>query len=224
MPISDWPETQRPRERLIKHGAQVLSDAELLAIFLRTGIPGKSAVDLGQDLMRHFGSLNALFSATLPSLSLIRGMGPAKYVQFQAVLELARRALLEDLETGAILNAPQAVKQYLQLTLARKTHECFIALFLDVKNCLLKSEELSRGTLTHASVHPREVVKAALACNAAAVILAHNHPSGNSAPSQADLALTETLRAALALVDVRVLDHVIVAGNKPYSFSEHGQL
>lgn len=224
MSISHWPEAQRPRERLIKHGAQALTDAELLSILLRTGIPGKSAVALGQELTRHFGSLHALFSATQDALSAIAGMGPAKYVQLQAVTELARRTICEHLEAGAILNAPQAVKQYLQLTLGRKSHECFVALFLDARNRMIKMEELARGTLTHASVYPREVVKAALANNAACVILAHNHPSGDASPSQADLTLTEQLRTALALVDVRVLDHLVIGCGAVYSFSEHGKL
>jgi DNA repair protein RadC len=224
MSINEWPAGQRPRERLIAYGAGALSDPELLAIFLRTGVAGKSAVDLGRDMTRHFGSLSALFSASLPSFSSIAGLGPAKYAQLQAVLELARRSLSEELQSGVSLSAPQPVKQYLQLAIGGKKHECFVALFLDVKNRLLKSEELSRGTLTHASVHPREVVKAALANNAAGVILAHNHPSGAMLPSAADLHLTTTLKQALALVDVRVLDHLIVAGNGIYSFVEHGQL
>ncbi|MDB5990485.1 MAG: hypothetical protein JWQ10_1888 [Herbaspirillum sp.] len=222
--IHHWPEEQRPRERLIKYGAAALSDAELLAIFLRTGIAGKSAVDLGRDLTSHFGSLSALFAASLPTFSAIHGMGPAKYAQLQAVLELARRSLAEELRTGVLLSAPRTVKQYLQLVLSGKKHECFIALFLDVKNRLIKSEELSRGTLTHASVHPREVVKAALANNAASIILAHNHPSGITDPSAADLSVTAMLKQALALVDVRILDHLIIAGNNVHSFAEHGQL
>ncbi len=224
MSISLWPEAQRPRERLIKHGAQALTDAELLSIFLRTGIPGKSAVAMGQELTRHFGSLHALFSATQEAFSAIAGIGPAKYVQVQAVIELAGRSICEHLENGDILNAPQAVRQYLQLTLGRKTHECFVALFMDARNCMIKMEELARGTLTHASVYPREVVKAALAHNAASVILAHNHPSGNAEPSQADFTLTETLRTALALVDVRILDHLVIGTGTSYSFSEHGKL
>jgi DNA repair protein RadC len=224
MSINNWPAQQRPRERLIAHGASALSDAELLAIFLRTGVAGKSAVDLGRDMASHFGSLSALFGSSLPAFSLIPGLGPAKYAQLQAVLELTRRALSEELQCGVSLSAPQPVKHYLQLALGGKKHECFIALFLDVKNRLLKSEELSRGTLTHASVHPREVVKAALANNAAGVILAHNHPSGVMLPSAADLRLTTTLKQALALVDVRVVDHLIIAGNNTYSFAEHGQL
>jgi DNA repair protein RadC len=224
MSINQWPAAQRPRERLIAYGAAALSDAELLAIFLRTGVAGKSAVDLGRDMTRHFGSLSALFGASLPAFSSIAGLGPAKFAQLQAVLELARRSLSEELQSGVSLSAPQPVKQYLQLAIGGKKHECFVALFLDVKNRLLKSEELSRGTLTHASVHPREVVKAALANNAAGVILAHNHPSGAMLLSTADLQLTTTLKQALALVDVRVLDHLIVAGNGIYSFVEHGQL
>lgn len=224
MPINEWPAEQRPRERLIRHGAGALSDAELLAIFLRTGVAGKSAVDLGRDITLRFGSLGALFGCGLPDFAAIPGLGPAKYAQLQAVLELTRRCLSEELQTGVSLSAPQPVKRYLQLTLGYKKHECFVVLFLDVKNHLLTSEELSRGTLTHASVHPREVVKAALAHNAASVILAHNHPSGALLPSQADLHLTATLKQALALVDVRVLDHLIIAGNGIYSFAENAQL
>lgn len=224
VPISEWPAEQRPRERLIALGADALSDAELLAIFLRTGIPGKSAVDLAHEIVRHFGSLSVLFGCSLPAFAAIPGLGPAKYAQLQAVRELSRRALSEELQSGVLLSAPQPVKQYLQLALGGKQHECFIALFLDVRNRLLKSEELSRGTLTHASVHPREVVKAALANNAASIILAHNHPSGSLQPSNADLHLTAMLKQALALVDVRVLDHLIVAGNGIHSFAENGQL
>ena len=224
MPINQWPAEQRPRERLIALGPGALSDAELLAIFLRTGVAGKSAVDLGRDITRRFGSLSALFSSGLSAFAAIPGLGPAKYAQLQAVRELTRRALSEELQSGVSLNAPQTVKEYLQLVLGGKPHECFIVMFLDVRNRLLKCEELSRGTLTHASVHPREVVKAALAHNAAGVILAHNHPSGALSPSNADVHLTATLREALALIDVRVVDHLIVAGNGNYSFAENGQL
>jgi DNA repair protein RadC len=224
MAITDWPQEDRPRERLIRHGPQALSDAELLAVFLRVGVAGRSAVDLGRDLVGRFGSLNGLFAATLDDFSTLHGMGPAKYAQLQAVLELARRALGEELQAGATLSSPQAVKQYLQLLLAPKPCECFAVLFMDVKNRLIACEELFRGTLTHTSVYPREVVKAALAHNAASVILAHNHPSGNCEPSQADHVLTDALKKALALVDVRVLDHFVVAGAQVYSFAEHGQL
>lgn len=224
MAITDWPQEQRPRERLIKHGPQSLSDAELLAVFLRVGVTGKSAVDLGRDMVGHFGSLNGLFSATLTDFSQINGLGPAKFAQLQAVLELARRALGEELKAGLTLSSPQAVKHYLQLLLSSRQHESFAVLFLDVKNRLIASEELFRGTLTHASVYPREVVKVSLAHNAASIILAHNHPSGSPEPSAADHTLTQALKQALAMVDVRVLDHFVVAGQQVYSFAEHGHL
>ncbi len=222
MAITDWPAEQRPRERLIKHGAQALSDAELLAVFLRVGVAGKSAVDLGRDMVTHFGSLGRMFAASLDEFSAINGLGPAKFAQLQAVLELARRSLLEELQTGVALSSPQAVKQYLQLLLAPKPYESFAVLFLDVKNRLIACEELFRGTLTHTSVYPREIVKASLAHNAAGVILAHNHPSGTTDPSAADKSLTQALKQALALVDVRVLDHFVVAAREIYSFSENG--
>jgi DNA repair protein RadC len=224
MAITDWPEDQRPRERLIKNGAAALSDAELLAVFLRVGVAGKSAVDLARDMMSYFGSLHHLFSASLSDFSRINGLGPAKYAQLQAVLELARRSLSEDLQAGTTLNSPQTVKQYLQLLLGGKKHESFAVLFLDVKNRLIACEELFRGTLTQASVYPREVVKAALMHNAASIMLAHNHPSGTPDPSPADHALTQALKQALALVDIRVLDHFVVAGKDVYSFAEHGEL
>ncbi|GGI53433.1 MAG TPA: DNA repair protein RadC [Oxalicibacterium sp.] len=224
MAITDWPADQRPRERLIRHGASKLSDAELLAVFLRVGVTGKSAVDLGRDMVTHFGSLSGLFSASLTDFSSINGLGPAKYAQLQAVLELARRSLSEELQNGVTLGSPQAVKQYLQLLLGGRSYESFAVLFLDVKNRLIACDEMFRGTLTHASVYPREVVKVALAHNAAGVILAHNHPSGTPDPSQADHMLTQALKQALALVDVRVLDHFVVAGRHVYSFAEHGEL
>lgn len=224
MAITDWPKEQRPRERLIQHGPQALSDAELLAVFLRVGVAGKSAVDLGRDMVGHFGSLNRMFSSKLTEFSEINGLGPAKYAQLQAVLELARRAIAEQLQAGIVLSSPQAVRHYLQLLLAAKPYEIFVVLFLDVKNRLIASDELFRGTLTHTSVYPREVVKATLAHNAASVIFAHNHPSGTPDPSAADHSLTQALKQALALVDVRVLDHFIVAGHHVHSFAEHGQL
>jgi DNA repair protein RadC len=224
MAITDWPADQRPRERLIKHGPQALSDAELLAVFLRVGVTGKSAVDLGRDMVGHFGSLSGLFAASLENFSAINGLGPAKFAQLQAVLELARRALFEELQVGVTLSSPQAVKQYLQLLLGSKPYESFAVLFLDVKNRLISCEELFRGTLTHTSVYPREIIKAALAHNAASIILAHNHPSGTPEPSPADKSLTQTLKQALALVDVRVLDHFVVAAREVYSFAENGML
>ncbi len=224
MAINHWPEEQRPRERLINHGPQTLSDAELLAVFLRVGVAGKSAVDLGRDMIGHFGSLNGLFRATLGEFSQLNGLGPAKYAQLQAVMELARRSLMEELRTGEALSSPHAVKQYLQLLLAKKPYESFAVLFLDVKNRLIAAEELFRGTLMHTSVYPREVVKAALTHNAASLILAHNHPSGTPEPSAADHLLTQALKQALGLVDIRVLDHFVVAGRHVYSFAEHGEI
>lgn len=224
MSIIDWPAEQRPRERLIKHGAHALSDAELLAVFLRIGVSGKSAVDLGRDMIGHFGSLNRLFTANLNDFSAIHGLGPAKYAQLQAVLELARRSLTEQLQTGDTMSSPQMVQQYLQLLLANRTYESFVVLFMDVKNRLIAAEELFRGTLTQTSVYPREVVKTALAHNAASIILAHNHPSGTAEPSAADRVLTQALKRALDLVDIRILDHFIVAGRHVYSFAEHGDM
>lgn len=224
MSITDWPLQQRPRERLIKEGPQALSDAELLAIFLRVGVAGKSAVELARDMITHFGSLSRLFGVSLTDFGQMKGLGPAKFAQLQAVFELARRALGEELQAGVLLNAPKAVKEYLQLMLGHKDHEAFLVLFLDAQNRLLAAEEMFRGTLTRASVYPREVVKAALAHNAASVILAHNHPSGVAEPSSADDGLTQALQCALTLVDVRVLDHFVVAGSRIYSFAEHGRL
>ena len=222
MAITDWPAHERPRERLIKGGPAQLSDAELLAIFLRTGVNGKSAVDLGREIMMHFGSLSGLFAARLEDFSALSGIGPAKYAQLQAIMELARRLLAEDMQKGVALTASDKVKDYLRLYFSRQSHESFVVLFLDVGNKLIACTEMCRGTLSHTSVYPREVVKAALACNAASVIFAHNHPSGTVKPSQADKTLTHLLRQALGLVDIRVLDHVIVAGNETFSFAEHG--
>ncbi len=222
MAIKDWPESERPRERLLTNGPQSLSDAELLAIFLRTGISGASALDLARELLQRFGGLTGLVNSSLAEFSKTKGLGEAKYVQLQAVLELARRAIDEGLRRDAVLNSPDRVRQYLQLQLGRREHEVFAVLFLDAQNRLLKCEELFRGTLTQTSVHPREVVKQALRHNAAAVILAHNHPSGVAEPSRADELLTRALKDALALVEVRVLDHLIVAGNATVSFAERG--
>ena len=224
MAINDWPAHLRPRERLIREGATALSDAELLALFLRTGVKGKNAVELARDMMLHFGSLQALFGASLKNFSSIHGLGSAKFAQLQAVMELARRAIEEQLEAGLTLNSPQAVSQYLRMVFGSQAHESFLVLFLDVKNRLIESKEMFRGTLTHTSVYPREVVKEALAKNAASVLLAHNHPSGTPEPSESDLLLTRALVQALALIDVRILDHFIVAGREVHSFAEHGQL
>ncbi len=225
MAITDWPEDERPRERLLAQGPGVLSDAELLAIFLRVGVKGKSAVDLARDLIGGFGGLNRLFAATQSEFSKVHGMGPAKYAQLQAVLEMARRTLGEEIRQGTLFSSPGAVRDYLRLHLAGLPYEVFFAIWLDAQNRLIAAEELFRGTLTQTSVYPREVVKTALSRNAAAVVLAHNHPSGLAEPSRADELLTRELKQALALIDVRVLDHFIVAGqSQPLSFAERGLL
>lgn len=225
MAITDWPADERPRERLLAQGPAALSDAELLAIFLRVGVRGKSAVDLARVLIAHFGSLNRLFAATRGNFVAIPGLGPAKYAQLQAVLEMSRRALAEEIRQADAFSTPATVRDYLRLHLAGLAHEVFFALWLDAQNRLIAAEELFRGTLTQTSVYPREVVKQALAHNAAAVVLAHNHPSGLAEPSAADELLTRELKQALALVDVRVLDHFIVAGQaQPLSFAERGLL
>lgn len=226
MGIRDWPAAERPRERLAKLGATALSDAELLAIFLRVGLPGKSAVDLARDLLTSFdGDLARLAQADLKTLSRLPGIGPAKAAQLMASLELARRALASPMQTRDLLGSPQAVRDWLRLTLGGLHHEVFLALWLDAHNRLIVSEELFRGSLTQTSVYPREVVKRALAHNAAGVILAHNHPSGLCEPSRADEALTQALKQALALVEVKVLDHFVVAGAaQPLSFAERGLL
>ena len=225
MAITDWPEDERPRERLLKQGAAALSDAELLAIFLRVGVRGQSAVDLARSLLSHFGSLTRLFAAGPAEFAAIPGMGSAKYAQLQAVIEMARRALREELATRDLLSTPAAVRDWLRLHLAALPREVFIALWLDAQNRLLADEVLFTGTLTQTSVYPREVVKQALAQNAAAVVLAHNHPSGVAEPSAADELLTRSLKQALALVDVKLLDHFIVApGAPPLSFAERGLL
>lgn len=222
MSITNWPEGERPRERLLAHGAAALSDAELLAIFLRVGVKGKSAVDLARDLVGKFGSLNSLFAASYDQLTTVSGMGAAKYAQLQAVLEMAKRALGEEIKLADALSNPSAVRDYLRITLARLPHEVFVAVFLTAQNRVIAVDELFRGTLTQTSVYPREVVKRALAHNAASVILAHNHPSGDATPSQADRILTNTLAEALAMIDVRVLDHFIVAPGASLSFAEQG--
>ncbi len=224
MAITDWPAQERPRERLLEHGAQALSDAELLAIFLRTGMNGKSAVDLARELLHAFGSLTALSAASTEAFCAIPGLGPAKYAQLQAVMEMARRALKEQAKQRDALTSPQAVRDYLRLQLGTREYEVFMAVFLDTQNRVIAMEELFRGTLKETSVYPREVVKRALAHNAGAIIFAHNHPSGVAEPSRADAAITQALKQALALVDVRVLDHFIVAGSAILSFAERGLL
>lgn len=261
MPLKDLPAEARPREKLLARGPAALSDAELLALLLRTGIRGKSVLQLAQELLDApvrtaagaavgigttaqepsgpaasaspagasprapgFGGIAGLLHASGDDLRRVKGLGPAKRAELMAVLELARRALAEQLRERAVLDSPQAVKDYLQLHLAARKHEVFAVLFLDAQNRLLVCEDLFRGTLTQTSVYPREVVLRALQHQAAAVVLAHNHPSGQVQPSRADEALTQTLKAALALVDVRVLDHVIVAPGQALSMAECGLL
>lgn len=224
MAITDWPEDERPREKLLAHGAQALSDAELLAIFLRVGVAGKSAVDLARDLLTEFGSLNGIFGASRASLTAVNGMGDSKFAQLQAIFEMSRRALQEQMRERDALTSPQAVRDYLRLRLGSLSREVFLLLYLDAQNRVMASEELFAGTLTQTSVYPREVVKRALHHNAAAVIFAHNHPSGVAEPSHADEMLTRSLKDALALVDVKVLDHFIIAGNTAMSFAERGLL
>lgn len=224
MGIADWPPQERPRERLLEQGAASLSDAELVAVCLRSGICGKSAVDLARELIGRFGGLAGLLACDLPVLLQVKGLGGAKAAQLVAVLELARRSLREGLKSGSALTSPGAVRDFLRLTLGARAHEVFVVLYLDAQHRVLSSDELFRGTLTQTSVYPREVVKAALAANAAAVIFAHNHPSGVAQPSQADELLTRQLKEALSLVEVRVLDHFIVAGNQTLSFAERGLL
>lgn len=220
MAIPDWPVSERPREKLLHKGVTTLSDTELLAIFLRTGIAGKSAVDLARELLLHFGSLTNIFAANQDRFCRLPGMGIAKYTQLQAVLEMARRALGEELKNGNAMNSPEMVRDFLRLSLANKQHEVFIGIFLDAKNHTIATEELFSGTLTQTSVYPREIVKRALHHNAAAIIFAHNHPSGIAEPSHADKILTQSLKQALAMIDVKVLDHFIIGNGTTMSFAE----
>ncbi|WP_407313652.1 DNA repair protein RadC [Pseudomonas sp. nanlin1] len=224
MSIRDWPAAERPREKLLERGANSLSDAELLAIFLRTGVAGMSAVDLARHLLTQFGSLRALFEADQCAFARELGLGPAKFAQLQAVLEMARRHLAERLSRDSVLDTPQLVRDYLKALLRHEQHEVFGCLFLDAKHRVVIFEALFHGSIDSASVYPREVVKRALANNAAAVILCHNHPSGVAEPSQADRVLTRRLKEALTLIDVRVLDHIIVGEGEPLSMVEYGWL
>lgn len=224
MAITDWPEDDRPREKLLSKGAASLSDAELLAIFLRTGVRGASAVDLARKLLKNFGSLAGLFGADRDKFRAIPGIGDVKYVQLQAVVEMARRALIADVKAGVNLSSPSSVRDLLKLQLQNREVEVFVGIFLDAQNRVLEVEELFAGTLTQTSVFPREVVRRALHHNAAGMIFAHNHPSGVAEPSHADETLTQTLKQALALVDVRVLDHFIIGKGATLSFAERGLL
>ena len=224
MAIKDWPVASRPREKLLMLGAKALTDAELLAIFLRTGAPGKSALDLAQELLTGFGSLRAMFDADLDRFCQHKGLGSAKFSQLQAVLEMARRHFFESLEHGETLTSPDATRAYLSDQLRAYGHEVFACLFLDNQHRVIELEKMFRGTIDSASVYPREVVKSAIHHNAAAVIFAHNHPSGIAEPSQSDKQITEKLKQALLLLDIRVLDHFIIGDGIPFSFAENGLL
>lgn len=222
MPITDWPDAERPREKLLQRGPGALSDAELLAIFLRTGIKGKTAVDLARELLQEYGSLRALLGADFTRFSRSPGLGSAKFALLQAVLEMARRHLQEQLARGDALTSPDLTRRYLASQLRVHDFEIFACLWLDNQHRVIRFEELFRGTIDGASVYPREVVKKALVLNAAAVIFAHNHPSGVAEPSEADKHITQKLKQALNLVDIRVLDHFIVGDGDAFSFAEHG--
>ena len=222
MRITDWPLSDRPRERLLEKGADSLSDAELVAVLLRSGVRGKSAVDLALELLARYGSITTMLEAA--DLQSIKGLGPAKRAQFAAAIELARRALQERLEKSPALNSPQAVRDYLRLKLSARKEEAFVCIWLDAQHHTINIQEAFTGTLTQTSVYPREIVKSALKMNAAAVIFAHNHPSGIAQPSRSDELLTRNLKDALELIEVRVLDHFIVAGNQAISFAERGLL
>jgi DNA repair protein RadC len=222
--IREWPESERPREKLLERGAQALSDAELLALLLGSGIKGRSAVDVARSLIADFGSLRELLSADRPRWEAQLGIGPARYATLMASIELARRHFREPLRSSSALSAPDFTRRFLLAQLRDRPYEVFCCLFLDNRHRLIAFEELFRGTIDGASVHPREVVRQALLHNAASVIIAHNHPSGVADPSQADEGVTRRIRQALALVDVRLLDHLIVGDGRCYSFSEHGLL
>lgn len=224
MAISSWPQAERPREKLLERGPGSLSDAELLAIFLRTGVAGKTAVDVARELLVQFGSLRTLLAAEREVLCAVPGLGDAKYAQLMAALEMGRRHLGELLSRGATLGSSRDTRDYLRACLRDRTYEVFCALFLDNRHRVLAFEELFRGTLNGTAVYPREVVKHALRHNAAAVIFAHNHPSGVAEPSRADEILTVRLKEALALVDIQVLDHIVVGDGEMASFSERGLL
>ena len=221
MAITDWPAEERPREKLLSKGAAHLSDAELLAIFLRTGIKGKTAVDLAKGLLDEHKGLRYLLGADEKNFCKSKGLGQAKYVQLQAVIEMSRRFLSEKLDRGEAITNPKLVHQYLVSQLRDYPYEVFACLFLDNRHRVIKYEELFKGTIDGASVHPREVIRKAIYHNAAAIILAHNHPSGIAEPSQADIRITQKLKEALALIDVRILDHFII-GDDVTSFAERG--
>jgi len=224
MLLKDIPADARPREKLLASGPGALADAELVALLLRTGLKGISVLQLAQQMLDRFGGIPGLLHAGVADLKAIKGLGPAKRAEIAAVMELARRSLVQELAARPVFDSPQRVKDFLRLQLAHLGHEVFVVLFLDAQNQLIRLEQMFRGTLTQTSVYPREVVKRALELHAASVILAHNHPSGAAEPSRADEFLTSTLAAALRLVDVRVLDHLVVGQGQVVSFAERGLL
>ncbi len=224
MSIRDWPADERPREKLLKLGPQALSEAELIAIFLRTGTRGHSAVEVARDLLLKFRSLRGLLTADRESVCSVAGLGPARYAALQASLELARRHFQEQMQSGPTLTNPKSTREYLRMRLRDLDHEVFCCLYLDNRNRVIACEELFRGTIDGATVHPREVVKRALAHNAAAVILAHNHPSGVAEPSQADEIITRRVKESLAAVEIRVLDHLVIGDGVCESMAERGML
>ena len=224
MAIKHWPVGERPREKLINQGSRVLSDAELLAIFLRTGITGLTAVDLARNLLTQFGGISALLNADFETFCAIKGLGPAKYAQLQSVLELARRHLGEQLSREQVFTNPETVRQFVRTHFQGYQREVFLCLFLDTRHRLISAEELFQGTIDGASVYPREVVKRALQHNAGAVIFSHNHPSGVAEPSGDDEQITRRLKDALALVDIRVIDHIVVGHGEEVSLAERGLL
>ena len=224
MPITDWPEAERPREKLLAHGASSLSDAELLALFIRTGLKGRTALDLARDWISTFGSLRHFLDATPREMIALPGLGPAKLAELHAALELGRRHLETTLERQDVMSSPETTRNFLSARLRGLRHEAFAILFRDHQHRLIAFEELFRGTLDACSVHPRQVVERALHLNAAAVILSHNHPSGVAEPSGADRHITDRLRDALGLIEVRVLDHLVVGEGRPVSFAERGWL
>jgi DNA repair protein RadC len=222
MPIKDWPPDERPREKLLAKGATALTDAELLAILLRTGTSGRSALDVARQLLQSFSSLRKLIAADRQRFCAERGLGPARFAELQAAIEIGRRQLSETLHVGPSLASPKATRDYLSAQLRDREHEVFCCLYLDKRHRLIRFEELFRGTIDGASVHPREIVKLALQRNSAAVIIAHNHPSGVAEPSQADELITQRVKEALALVDIRLLDHIIIGDGAAVSLAERG--
>lgn len=223
-PINLWPDTEKPREKLLKKGVKSLSDAELLAIFLRTGVKGKNVIELSREVIQHFGSLKGLLAADYASFCDFKGLGCAKYSQLQACIEMSQRHLAEKLSTNDVMRHPGQVKTYIQSRLIGYPNEVFAALFLDNQHRVIVFEELFFGTINASSVHPRVVLQKALKHNAAAIIIAHNHPSGVSEASISDIEITRTLKQALNLVDIRLLDHLIVASHQVTSMAEQGQM